>query len=476
MALWVKIQPVQGDKMKSHFQHIYWHSGLYLQPQHFQLSDLQQQYWDYRYHELHSPFGWGMIRFELDPLALLNHELSASHAVLLFPDGTLVDCEVNGILPARTLHQFAENYSQPVPFFIGVRRFHPEQANVAEGDSLPVDSQAARRWTLQGNARVQRDLFGDGPDADIQTLRYHLRFFLEHEVAETTGYSLLPAGVLCYHDGEIVADEGVIVPSLSLQATTAGRKWLNDFCQTLLSKIRRLENLKAEGSALTKYTPDEFRTLMLILQILCRYAATLEQYRQVSPVHPWQVFIVIQQLNAELLSVSTANSGTLVALLRTPWEHQKPTQVFRAVAAMFDNLISQLLNMSGSRTRLQSAGEGRYTASLEHIDAPVGAEIYLCLASPRLSVDDNPFVDEENCRLCAPGQLDNLIKYSLPGIPLHAVQRLPHNLSVRDDAYCFRVDSHSPLWRDVWQQKQITFYRNDTPADLQVELLWMGES
>lgn len=462
--------------MKAHFQPIYWHSGLYLQPQHFQLSDIQQQYWDYRYNQLHTPFSWGMIRFELDTQALLNHELSASHVVLLFPDGALVDGDVNGILPARSLYQFAENYTQPVPFYIGLRRFHPGQANVAEGETLPVDIQATRRWTLRGNARVQRDLFGEGPDADVQTLRYHLRFFLENEVAEATGYSLLPAGVLCHHNGEIVPDEQAIVPCLSLQATTAGRKWLNDFCQMLLSKIRRLETLKAEGCALTKCTPDEFRKFMLILQILCRYAAVLEQYRQVSPVHPWQVFTVLQQLNAELLSVSTVNHGSLVDLLRAPWDHQKPAQTLWSVAAMFDKIISQLLNITSSRARLLFAGEGRYMASLEHVDVPVGSEIYLCLNSTYFSVDDKHPVDEENSKLCAPGQLENLINYSLPGIPLSAVQRLPHNLSVRDDTYCFRLDTYSHLWRDAWQEKQVIFYRVNAPEDLQVELLWLGET
>lgn len=462
--------------MKAHFQPIYWHSGLYLQPQHFQLSDIQQEYWDYRYLQLHTPFCWGMIRFELDPQALLNQELSASQAVLLFPDGTLVDVDVNGLLPERSLRQFAENYTQPVPFFIGLRRFHPGQSNVAEGETLSVDIQGIRRWTLQGNAHMQRDLFGEGPDADVQTLRYHLRFFLENEVAEATGYSLLPAGVLGYHDGEIVTDEQAIVPCLSLQATPAGRKWLNDFCQTLLSKIRRLETLKAEGSALTKCTPDEFRTLMLILQILCRYAALLEQYRQASPVHPWQIFIAIQQLNAELLSVSTVNTCTLVELLRTPWDHQKPAHAFFTVAAMFDELISQLLNISGSRARLLPDGEGHYMASLEHVDASAGAEIFLCLYSAHFSVDGNAPLDEGNSRLCSPGQLDNLINYSLPGIPISMVQRLPHNLSVRDDTYCFRLDTHSQMWRDAWREKRVIFHRVDAPDDLQVELLWLGEA
>jgi len=92
--------------MNNHFQSIYWHSGLYLQPQHFQLTDIQQQYWNHRHHQLSTPFYWGMIRFELDLQALRNQELSATHAVLLFPDGALIDCDVNGILPPRSLHQF----------------------------------------------------------------------------------------------------------------------------------------------------------------------------------------------------------------------------------------------------------------------------------------------------------------------------------------------------------------------------------
>lgn len=465
--------------MNNHFQSIYWHSGLYLQPQHFQLTDIQQQYWNHRHHQLSTPFYWGMIRFELDLQALRNQELSATHAVLLFPDGALIDCDVNGILPPRSLHQFTENYTQPVPFYIGLRHFQPGQANVSERGALPVDPQVIRRWTLQDNSRLQRDLFGDGPDADIQTLRYRLRFFLENEIAEATGYSLLPAGMLCYQDGNIVQDEQIIVTCLSLHATTAGRKWLNGFCQTLLSTIRRLEMLKAKGNALTKCTPDEFRTLMQILQILCRHAAVLEQYRQADPLHPWLVYTVLQQLNAELLSVSmisnTADSEALINLLRTPWDHQKPTQALHSLADRFDNVIRQLLSISGSRATLRYVGEGRYLASLGHVAASPAAEIYLCLNSAQFSAHDGQPVDEENSKLSAPSQLDNLINYSLPGVPLRTVQRLPYNLAVRDDTYCFCLDTDSTLWRTAWQEKQVTFYWMNAPTDLQVELVWLGD-
>lgn len=462
--------------MNNHFQPVYWHSGLYLQPQHFQLTDIQQQYWNHRYHQISHPFYWGMIRFELDLQALRNQELSINHAVLLFPDGALVDCDVNGVLPSRSLHQFTESYTQPIPFYIGLRRFQPGNSNVIERDTLPVNIQEVCRWTLHNNSCLQPDLFGKGPDADIQTLRYQLSFFLENEIEELTGYSLLPAGVLNNQDGNIILDEQMIVPSLSMNATVAGKKWLNGFCQTLLSKIRRLEILKTEGKALTKCTPDEFRTLMLILQTLCRYAAVLEQYRLTESIHPWQIYIVLQQLNAELLSFNTTNSSVdseaLINALRTPWDHQKPDQALHSVVSRFDYVIDQLLSLSGSRAVLRPAGEGRYLSSIEHVAVSAEAEVYLCLNSAQFSAYEVRPVDEENSKLCAPGQLENLINYSLPGVPLIVLQRLPHNLSVRDDAFCYRLDTRSPLWSTAWQEKQVIFYWMDAPADLQVELLW----
>lgn len=461
------------------YQPVYWHSGLYLHPQHLQLTDLQHQYWHYRFSQLGMPFLWGVISFGLDSAALLNDELSTRQAVLLFQDGALVDCSMNAVLSPRSLDELWPSREHPMPLYIGLRKLHPEQSNVTKEGSKSTEFQEIKRWTLQDNARVQPDLFGDGPEADLHTLSYYLRFFLHHELSETSGYLLLRVGQLRSAVDGIVFDEHEMAPCLSLEATPAIKRWVNVFCQTVKSKIRRLEALKLQGSSLSKYTPDEFSELMAVLQTLCRYISQLEMFRQAGQVHPWYFYGVVRQLNTELLCLSPAaehqQGSEILNTLSLAYDHHDMGASLNNISEQFKLIINKLLSISGIRTTFRSEDGVRYIASLESIATVETATIYLCLNSMQFSDHNENFIKSENIKLCPSGVINKLINYSLPGIPLSYISRLPHNLSVRDDTYCFRLDSSSPLWSTVLAEKSIIFYWVNAPADLQIELVWTGE-
>lgn len=461
------------------YQQVYWHSGLYLQPQHFQLTDLQHQYWHYRFSQLGMPFLWGVISFELDQAALLNDELSARQVVLLFQDGALVDCSINAVLSPYSLGELWSSREQPMPLYVGLRKLNPEQSNVTNEGNTPTEPQEIKRWTLQDNARVQPDLFGDGPDADLHTLSFHLRFFLQEQLSETSGYMLLRVGQLRSAVDGIVFDEHEMVPCLSLEATPAIKRWVNIFCRTVHSKIRRLEGLKRQGFALSKYTPDEFNELMAVLQVLCRYSAKLECLRQGGQVHPWYFYGVVKQLNIELLCLTPATErpedSEILNTLALAYDHYDMGTSLNHLSDQFDRIINKLLNIPGFRITFRSEADGYYIASLDKNAMVETSTIYLCLNSMQFSDQNEDFIKSENIKLCPQDVVNELINYSLPGIPLSYLTRLPHNLSVRDDTYCFRLDSSHALWSKVIEVKSIIFYWINAPADLQVELVWTGE-
>jgi type VI secretion system protein ImpJ len=455
-------------------QPIYWHSGLHLQPQHFQLTDIQQQYWNHRYIQLTSPFFWGVVSFKLDLQALANFELSVIKAVFLFPDGALVDCEINGVLPTRPLQKLLDRYSKPMPFYVGLRNFHPGQANVEASEELSTEEKYIKRWTLQGNTKIQRDLFGNGPDADIQTLSYHLRFFIDNEEAE--GYTLLPLGILNFEGNCVELDDSVMVPCLTLNATPAIEKWINSFCKKVISKIRKLETLKLQGSASSKCSKDDYRMLMTVLQILSRYAVLLCQYQQTEHQHPRFFYNAVQQLNAELTSVNPMSeemlSDELSETIQTSWDHHHPGDSFIRISKRFDHIINKLFNVSDSRVFFKLASKGYYSATLENIDTKVSSQIYLCLYSERLPLLCENTSFREGSKLCSPEQLENLISYSLPGVSFSYINRLPHKISVVDSTSCFLIDQRDELWNMIIDVNEITLYWTDAPDDLQVSLIF----
>lgn len=84
---------------------LFWHQGLFLQPQHFQLLDLafQSHLTPYRY--FIQPFFWGIGEIEIQRAALGTRSFNLIKGDFLFPDGTYVVCPGNAVIEARSFNE-----------------------------------------------------------------------------------------------------------------------------------------------------------------------------------------------------------------------------------------------------------------------------------------------------------------------------------------------------------------------------------
>lgn len=469
---------VQENHNMNYQQPIHWHSGLFLQPQHFQLSDLYHQYWRQRQIDLTLPYGWGVVRFELDNNALQNGHLTATQAVFVFPDGTFVDTQINAILPARTLHQVWRVSDNPLRVYVGVRHFNPEQANVADSDDGVFPEAKAQRWSVADKLHVCRDIYGDGPDAEISTLKYELRFFLHEELNELSGFDLLPLLHLNCSEGQFIIDNQFVPPCLSISATGAIKHWVTKVSGLAISKIRRLETLQSQGSAELHCTKDEFKNMMEVLGILCRNVAQLEYFKQSPHVHPWYYIGILRQLNIELLSLcndtSAGEASKLLAALNAKYEHTMLGQILHELYHQFSSLMNRMLSISNSRYLMKKNENNFYVTTLDAKDFSGCEVFYLCLCSSLLSGSDEYYFNSQNIKLLPLDKVKEVLSYSLGGIPLTFISCLPYNLSVRDDACCFRIDHHHLFWKNAITDKKITLYWSNAPEDLRAEIIWAG--
>ena len=70
---------------------LFWHQGLFLQPQHFQLQDLSFRSHLIPFQQYMQPHFWGVGAMEIEQGALGSGSFSLLTGQFLFPDGSYVD-------------------------------------------------------------------------------------------------------------------------------------------------------------------------------------------------------------------------------------------------------------------------------------------------------------------------------------------------------------------------------------------------
>ena len=83
---------------------VFWHQGLFLQPQHFQLSEQYQEARLFPYQTYMQPHFWGVCRIDMLASSLSHRTCEIESGEFLFPDGTFVSIPVaRHILPTDVL-------------------------------------------------------------------------------------------------------------------------------------------------------------------------------------------------------------------------------------------------------------------------------------------------------------------------------------------------------------------------------------
>ncbi|HJV34355.1 type VI secretion system baseplate subunit TssK, partial [Geomonas sp.] len=124
---------------------LFWHQGLFLQPQHFQLQDralLAQLIPALAYQ---TPHLWGVADLQIDLGALSTYCLKLRSGSFRFQDGTFVHFPGNAWLEPRSLHgELSEG--KPLQVYLGLKRWDETGENVTVLDSPSAAASAHTRF------------------------------------------------------------------------------------------------------------------------------------------------------------------------------------------------------------------------------------------------------------------------------------------------------------------------------------------
>lgn len=452
---------------------LFWHQGLFLQPQHFQLQDQVAQSRLIPFQQYLQPYFWGVASMEIETAPLGTGMFSLLGGRFLFPDGSFVEVPGNGHVKPRS---FAEGWldgGKPLQVYLGLKKWQEVAPNVTTVTRMEDAVTASTRFVAAIDPEEVRDLHAGGPDGQVKRLRYALKIFWESEREELGDYLLIPLARLEKAGATVRLSPHFTPPCLDLACNAPLARLLREIRDQLASRCHQLEQYKQQRGIQTADFGSRDMVYLLALRTLNRHVPLLCHYLDAAPVHPWTVYGALRQLIGELSSFSLRvnHLGELDGGYRMlpPYDHQAIWDCFHAAQQLISQLLDEITAGPDYILRLEFDGT-YYAGELKPSMLEGNCRYYLSL---RTAEDPQPVLASllATAKLSAKEHLPVLASRSLPGLGLESLPVPPQELPRRADTHYFAINHNNEQWERVSRSHSLAMYWNGAPEDLEVELM-----
>lgn len=457
---------------------LFWHQGLLLQPQHFQLADLHADSLLEPVYAFLGPHFWGVGERQIHEAALGNRSFEIRRGEFLFPDGAYAVFPGNAVVEPRSFNEAWVEGGKPFTVHIGLKRWSDSGQNVGVLDGSGGTSDVTSRFVTSADPEDVPDFHQGGPTAQVKRLRYLLKIFWETEREQLGDYVLMPLAQLERAGDEIKLSSRFVPPTLTISSSEILFNLIKEIRDALAARAHQLEEYKRQRGVHTAEFGARDMVYLLALRTLNRYVPLLFHLAETRQVHPWSVYGMLRQLIGELSSFSTAinllgeqEDGTP----RLPaYDHWNLWGCFTAAQALITELLDAIT--AGPEYVILLAYDGTYFAA----DLPPKVfegrnRFYLVVETET----DPKFVVQSlttTAKLSSREVLPLLIARALSGAAIKHLDTPPQELPRRARSVYFQIDHHSDQWGYVQKGNNVALYWDNAPEDLKAEMMVVGRS
>lgn len=448
---------------------VFWHQGLFLQPQHFQCTDQRTERLLAGLAGICRPWLWGVQSLQWDMGALKTGTVHPLSLQVVFPGtGIELRCPGNAVCAGRVPpDDLAVGDSMDV--YLGMACLREGEVNVTVAEDADELARASTRLALLTGQPDVADCYQEGPSAAVRHLRYVLQLVFASEREQARDMQLLRIARLCRTADGLTVDADYAPPCLRLGDSPLLLACFREVRDRVLAKTRELDSYKKLAR---RGNMGEMTTLFLILRSLARFAARLQLQTDMPVSPPWEAYLTLRELLAEL-SVFSARFNPLGEDSEgqshlVPYAHDDPAPAFRslrdAIALLLDGLSTgprYLIRFEPGPVFL----EARLPAHI--FDDPAGRnEYWISLHSD--SADLAAHTDSvRRAKFSPTGEMATLLTRALPGLPFSVETQPPMGLARKAGAVYLQLHTESPLWPLVREQGGLALSWEESPADLE---------
>ncbi len=455
---------------------LFWHQGIYLQPQHFQLLDRSCQGLFTPYRQFMTPDFWGIGEMEIFDGALGARSFDLQKGRFLFPDGTYVTLPGNALIDGRAFDEAWVKDGRPLTAYLGLKNWTDDGENVTELQSLENIESVHTRFVATADTEEIKDLHAGGPEGQVKRLYFVLKIFWETEMDKLGDYQLIPLAQLEKFGAEIRLSDDFIPPCVSFAAAGSLRKLAEEIRDQVTARAYQLEEHKSKRGVQTAEFGSRDMVYFLALRSINRYVPLLFHCTKAEHTHPWHLYGVLRQLIGELTTFSERVSvlGELEdGNIKIPdYDHRDLWGCFSAAQDMISHLLDEIT--AGPEYVMRLVHDGTYYSSeLKPAIFEGRNRYYLAVrteADPKIVLQSL----EDITKLSSREQMHMLVTQSLPGIGLDYLQVPPQELPRRANTTYFTIDHHDDQWASVAKNRSLALYWNNAPEDIEIELMVVG--
>jgi type VI secretion system protein ImpJ len=451
---------------------IFWQQGMFLQPQHFQQSDLHQQFQRKPALENGQPHFWGVGELVVATGAIANQRIELQSARVLFQDRTYVEYPGNAVISGRSFTMAQFEGDTPLTVYLGLRRLHATDPNVSAVSELGDAALATTRYASTHATQEVPDLYSNAPPAQVRSLMFVLRIFLESELETLQDYELVPIASLV-RDGSLVRlVEDFVPPCYALSGSQSLQQQIRDVRDELAGRARQLQAYKRPGGLQRAELESADLVFLLGLRSLNRFSPQLQHLSENENLHPWAVYGVMRQLVGELSSFSERYNMFGEAMDGTAgvpaYDHRQIGRCFARAHALISHMLNEITVGAEFIVQLEPDGQqllGELPKRLfsEH------NRFYLLVHT-----EANPEAVARgvlnDARLAPMGEMPKLLSLALPGLELIHLPVAPQGLPRRPDSHYFRIEQISRQWESVTRDGMVSLVWLGAPSDLRAEI------
>ncbi len=452
---------------------LYWHQGLFLQPQHFQLLERSLHALLIPFYDFTEPNFWGVAETEIETTALGTRSFSIFKGKFLFFDGTYAAFPGNALIEPRFFEEGWVEGDRPLTVYVGLRKWNPHGENVTVLEKSDSTRGVNTRFVSFADAEEVNDLHSTGPSAPVKRLHLVLKLLWEQEREQFGDHVMMPIARLERIGEEIRLSERFIPPCLTVSASEPLMRLLREVRDQVAARSRQLEEHKVQRGIQTAEFGSRDMVYLLALRSLNRYVPMIFQYLEARQIHPWAFYGLLRQLIGELSTFSERvdvlgrQNGQERAL--PGYDHHDLWKCFATAQDLVTLLLDEIT--AGPEYVIRLMYDGTYFAAELRPAVFEGRNRFYLV----LKTEDDPKSVLQSittiAKLSSREHLPLLIARALPGIRLEHLPIPPQELPRRAHSIYFAVDHHSEQWNPVQKAKNMALYWDDAPEDLEAELM-----
>jgi type VI secretion system protein ImpJ len=451
---------------------VFWHQGLFLQPQHFQLSDQYQDSKLFPYQEYLQPFFWGVCNIEMLGSSLNHRTCEVESGEFIFPDGSFVSIPGNAVIAPRSFDEEWVDPEKPFTIYLAIHKLSQFDDNVTVLNDIDRHSDATTRYVTTTAPEEVKDTYVEGADAQVKFLRHALKIVFDNEKGDMGDYEMIPIAQVVRDGDSIIYNRAYLPPCINISSLPELSRIIKEVRDEITGRAMQLSAYKSPVHAKKEFDANMLRYKMA-LQSLSRFVPRLFHMTESGRIHPWNVYGTLRELVGEISTYTdrvsvlgeTADGERLVP----SYDHNDLGHCFLSAASMVSQLLNEitigpqfLVDMKFDNVAFSADVPAEFFT--DHVD-------FFMIVNTVESFETAQQSLLTAAKLASRDTVEVLVERSLPGVGMIYLSSPPPGLPRRPNSYYLRLDVHDDQWSSIERQQNVALLWDEAPEDTKVELV-----